>query len=262
MTAPLDWRSASSDELLAHLASLDLGAFEEALHNPAFSEEHVRVALTEPGLSSQLLDRISREPRFFKKSSIRVGLLLHAKLPRVRGLELVPYLYWRDLIRVAAQPKVHPQVRVIAEQLLAERVPDLTLGEKIAVARTSGRMVLRVLRKDPEPRVIEALLRNYRCTEEDAVFIAASSDTTPQVLAVLARQEKWRQRPAVRSQLVRNRRLSLPLALGLLSTLSQGDLSAITRAGELPRLLRDAAARLMKTPEPRTGGRSEAGRAE
>lgn len=249
-----DWATATADEILARLEDLDAAAFEQAVANDQFTEEHVRLRLNDPGLSSAFVERISREPRFFQKNSVRVALALHPKLPRVRGLELLRYLYWRDLLRVASRPGVHPQVRVIADQLLSDRIPDLTLGEKMTLARQASRAVVRALRTDPDPRVIEALLRNVRCTEEDAVRIATSADTPGPVLSVLARAHKWRSRPEVRSQLVRNRRLPMPIALGLLTELSRGELAAVVRQAELPKLVRESARRLLTdTANPRAG---------
>lgn len=242
LSAP-DWAHADADELRARLGEMDLDAFEQACGNDQFTEEHVRLLLKDPGLPSEFVERISREPRFFQKNIVRVGLALHPKLPRVRGLEIVRWLYWRDLVRVTVQPSLHPQIRVTADQVLAEKIPDLTIGERISLARSASRAVLRVLRLDPDPRVIEALLRNARCTEEDVVFMAASIDSHPLALGAIARSPRWRARPMVREQLVRNRRLSLPLALGLMTELSRGELAAIARQPELPKLLREAARR-------------------
>jgi hypothetical protein len=242
VTSP-DWARASADEIRAHLHEIDVDAFERAAANDAFTDEHVRLLLKDPGLPSDLVERISREPRFFQKNIIRVALAMHPKLPRVRGLELVRWLYWRDLLRVTVQPSVHPQVRVTADQLLAEKIPDLTLGERISLARSASRAVLRALRLDPDPRVIEAILRNARCTEEDVVFMAASTDSHPLALSAIARSARWRARPYVREQLVRNRRLALPVALGLMTELGRGELAVIARQAELPKLLREAAQR-------------------
>ena len=98
-----------------------------------------------------------------------------------------------------------------------------------------------------DPRVIEALLRNVRCTEEDVAFMAANSETQPQILSVVARNRKWRARHGVRVNLVKNRRLPLPLALGLLPELAKGELMAVTRQPELPKLLRATARRMLTT---------------
>lgn len=242
----VDWARADADVLRAHVGEMDLGAFEAACGNDQFTEEHVRLLLKDPGLAPELVERISREPRFFQKNVVRVALALHPKLPRVRGLELVRWLYWRDLVRVTVQPSVHPQVRVTADQVLAEKIPDLTIGERISLARSASRAVLRALRLDQDPRVIEALLRNARCTEEDVVFMASSADSHPQALGAIARSSRWRSRPMVREQLVRNRRLSLPLALGLMTELGRAELAAIARQPELPKLLREAARRKLE----------------
>lgn len=254
-----DWRSATPDELLAHLDEMDLDAFELALENDGFHEEHVRLLLKRPGLEPAFVERISRESRFFRRGAIRVALVAHPRVPRVRALELVPYLYWRDALRIATNLKVHPQVRVVAEHQVVQRIEELTVGEKTTIARTATRSVLQALRNESDPRVITAVLQNYRCTEEDATFIAANPNTPPHVLAVVARHPKWRQRPQVRAQLVRNRRLGLPIALGLLEHLGQGELHGVVRKKDLPKVLRDSARRLLD--EARRASRTRGARA-
>jgi len=253
VTDAFPWETAAADELLARLDAVDLDVFERLCPNEQFNEEHVKLLLKDPGLAPELVERISREPRFFQKNAVRVALALHPKLPRVRGIEIVRWLYWRDCMRVALQPHVHPQVRVVADQVLAEKIPDLTIGERMSLARQASRAVLRSLRLDQDPRVIEALLRNARCTEEDVVFMASSGDSHPQALAVIARSGRWRARPVVREQLVRNRRLALPVALGLLTELGRAELGAVARQAELPSLLREAARRRMSESPRRAG---------
>jgi hypothetical protein len=247
------WETATGDQILARLGDVDIDVFERLCGNDQFNDEHVKLLLKDPGLSPEMVDRVSREPRFFQKNAVRVALALHPKLPRVRGLEIVRWLYWRDLMRVTLQPHVHPQVRVVADQVLAEKIPDLTIGERMSLARQASRAVLRSLRLDQDPRVIEAVLRNARCTEEDVVFMASSTDSHPQALAMIARSGRWRARPVVREQLVRNRRLSLPVALGLLTELGRAELGAVARQAELPSILREAARRRIAESPRRAG---------
>jgi hypothetical protein len=242
----VDWTKAGPDAILAHLQDVDDESFELLLENESFNEDHVRVMLKDPGLSGEIVERLSREARFFRRGNIRVALVVHPHISRVRALELVPYLFWRDSLRVARNLRVHPQVRLIAEQQVAERIADLTVGEKITLARTATRTVLQALRRDDDLRVAGAVLQNYRCTEEDVLFIANGGRSSPQVLGLIARHPKWRVRPGVRGALIRNRRLPLPVALGLLEQLSVPELEGLARQPRLPRLLRESARRLAR----------------
>lgn len=242
----IEWASAEPDEILAHLQDVDTEVLEELLENDAFNEDHVRVLLKNPRLEAEAVDRLSREPRFFRRGIIRVALVMHPHISRVRALELVPYLFWRDALRVARSPAVHPQVRVVAEHAVAERLPELTPGERMTIARTATRPVLQALRTDKDARVIEAVMQNFRCTEEDVLLITSIASTPPQVLGLVARHPKWRLRPAIRSALVRNRRLPLPIALGILEQLSANELQVLSRQAQLPKVLRESARRLAR----------------
>ncbi|MEM7246861.1 MAG: hypothetical protein AAF533_16025 [Acidobacteriota bacterium] len=250
-----DWATANAEEILTSLGSIDLGAFETLLENDAFTEDHVKLLLKDRTLEAELVERISREARFFRRGSIRLGLVMHPKIPRVRGLELVPYLFWRDCLKVATSVRVHPQLRVLAEAQVAERIPELTVGERMSIARLGTRPVIAQLRNDDDLRVISALLQNFRCTEEDVLGIVNQAKN-PAVLSAIVHHGKWKQRPQVKAMLVRNPRLPLPSALGLLDSLGYGELMSLSLKKDVPRLLRDSARRLATERHPSRTGRT------
>lgn len=149
-------REAGAEELLAlvseHAAHLEVPAARQVLRNPHCTAE--------------ILELLADQPRLIAFYEVRRDLALHPRTPEPLALRHVPGLYWRDLMTLGQDTRIRPRVRKGADQYLAIRLPELALGEKIALARRCGPGILSQLRHDPSPRVVAALLDNPRLTEE------------------------------------------------------------------------------------------------
>ncbi len=221
MESPLQsGRTAASGTLSASLASAPVPFLEGALANQALTPGHLHLILRNPAITSSLLDRISRSPFWMKFSKLRAAIVLHPRTPRLVSMKLIPGLGWHDLARVAAQPALPPPVRRAAEFLLGVRVRELTLGERVALARIASHGVIRVLLRDESPRVLEVLLKNPRIVEEDAVAI------------------------------LRNPRTPIPAALHLVHRLGFGALRGLAQRPGVPPLISVAAGRLIEARRP------------
>jgi hypothetical protein len=180
-----------------------------------------------------LADRAAR-----KYHAVRRALAAHPRTPRREALSLVSTLFWRDLAHLSADSRVHPEIRRTADRDLLRRLPEMAFAERVDLARTVGRGTLILLRLDPDPRILSAVLDNRFATEPDVVQAAARSEATPEILTAIATHRRWSLRPGVRSALLRNRNLPGPLALGLLTRASRDDLEGLLAAHGIPRFLR------------------------
>jgi hypothetical protein len=221
-------RDAGGDELrelVRGLAGeLDVPAAQMALRNPHAGEEVVRL--------------VSEQRRLLPFYDLRRDLALHRAAPQPLALALLGTLYWRDLVAAGLDVRLRPVVRRAADQRLIDRLPALSVGEKASIARSASQRVLQVLRADPTPRVIAALLDNPRLVESDLIPLAAGETTRPQVLSVLIAHRKWGSRYPVRAAVVRNRHTPLALALQHLPMLKKADLRAVAADTHLPLSLR------------------------
>ncbi|HEY8369415.1 MAG TPA: hypothetical protein VIM86_08900 [Thermodesulfobacteriota bacterium] len=122
---------------------------------------------------------------------------------------------------------------------------SLPLGWRTQLGRTGSRDTLDRLLYDQQPRVIENLLRNPRCTEREVVRIAAHRPTSASVLAVVFRHPKWIQRYRVRRALAFNPYAAPSQSIGLLPSLLTQDLELIARDETLHHDVVSAAAALL-----------------
>jgi len=196
-------------------------------------------------LPAEMLEEILRNRNARKHHTVRRALAAHPHTPRHEALSLVTTLYWRDLARLSADARVHPEVRRAADRDLARRLPEMALAERVDLARSAGRGTLLSLRFDQDPRVLLAVLDNRFTTEPDILAVAARRQTPPSALEAIASHPRWGVQPALRSALLRNSALPVAVALSLLSKASGVDLAGILEAPAISRLVKACAKRLL-----------------
>jgi hypothetical protein len=219
-------------ELLRELAAeIDVATALVVLRNPHAGEEVVRL--------------LADQRRLLSFYEMRRELALHPASPQPMALSLVGGLFWRDLLAAGLDVRIRPVVRRAAEQRLIERIPALSVGEKVTIARSASPHVLHAVRHDPTPRVIASLLDNPRLVEGDLLPLAAGEGTPGPVLAVILTHRKWSSRYPVRLAVVRNPRAPLPLALHHLPLLKKPDLRSVASDPRLTLALRRRAELLL-----------------
>ena len=196
-------------------------------------------------LAAAELDSVLQDRSIRRLHAVRLALARHPRTPRRDALSLVSTLFWRDLAALSADSRVHPEVRRAADRDLLRRLPELAAAERVDLARVVGRGTLTVLRLDPDPRVLAAVLENRFTTEPDVVQAALRRQAGATILGLIANHPRWGLRAGVRSALIRNRSLPDTLALTLLSRASVADLEGLMEGPGISRLVRGCAERVL-----------------
>jgi hypothetical protein len=221
-----------------------------ALDNPALGHEELAILLDNRGAPPDVLTRIGRTRPWIRPRELKRALVTHPKTPATVSRALLPHLFWRELAAVAALAVVPPLVRREAEKLVRLRLPELSVGERVALARVAGRGLIAVLGEDAEGAVLRALAGNPRATEGDIVRIVARAGAPAELLAWLAEGSAWSQRGAIRLALVKHPRTRPAAALRLVGKLTRPQLREIAGDEAAPRLVRVAAARRLGVDTP------------
>jgi hypothetical protein len=229
--------------LRVHLPDAPGDYLEGALENDALGPEELMLVLRSPASTAAIVARVGRNRSWMRSRELKVALVGHPRAPWVLARRFLPHLYWRDLADLAANLRVSPVLRREAERLLKTRLPELSLGEKISVARRGSRGILEMLRGESEPHVLRAVASNPRATETDIARILARSELNPEFLGWLADQSSWGQRREVRVALVRHPQTPPAAALRSIRALSPADLDVLQHDPLAPRLVRVAAER-------------------
>jgi hypothetical protein len=226
-----DLRALLHDLLRERAADLDVPAAQAVLRNPHADAEIVRL--------------LAEQRDLVVHYDLRRELALHPATPQPIALGLLSTLFWRDLVTASIDVRIPPVVRRAADQRLIERLRGLAVGEKVALARKGSPRLLQVLRHDPTPRVIAAMLENPRLQEADVLPLASAETSTAPVLEVLLQHRKWGSRYQVKTAVVRNPRAPLQLALHHLPLLKKPELRAVAADPRLSGTLRRKAELLL-----------------
>ncbi len=215
----------------------------------AFLETHgsdpvALLTLLRHPVPTRLLEIVATTPPWSGDPLLLATVVQNPRTPLSLSLRLIGVLFWRDLAEVAAALALPAPVRHRAQTLLLEQLPDLRLGDRIALARRATGSVILALLGDADRRVLEAGLENPRLRESDLLAALRRDTVTPLLLTVVGASPRWSERYAVRLELVRQRVSPLGVALAHLSSLNRGDLLELARDPGLLPLLQAAAARL------------------
>ena len=216
--------AAANEDELVDLVREQLGALDGTV---------LRQILRHPFLGAKAIQLLLEDRQLVGSYEVRRELAGHPKTPNARAMQLVATLYWRDLARLSSESRVRPMVRRAAERRLAERLPGLSAGEKVAIARRCGPGLVTRIGQDPNPRVLQALLDNPRLTEGALLQLVSRDSARPELLALVARDRRWGVRYRVRVPICRNPNTPVATALAQLAALRKLDLEKVA---EDPRL--------------------------
>jgi len=245
-------RNATTEELERSLAGASAEFLAGALENPRFRASFFVLLLRNRRTPESCLRDLAKRREWTRRYETKRLLAMHGNTPPVVARTFLPHLFWRDLAAVADDLRIHPTVRRHGEALLRVRVAEMSLGERISLARQATRGLISALTHSAESAVVEALLGNPRWVEGDAVRLARSEGTPPPALERLARHPTWSRRQAVRLALCRNPATPPAAGLALLRGMHAPDLRRLARGGGAPRWIEIAAARALS--DGRTGG--------
>jgi len=248
--------SAAVDRL--HQAALRAGEDVEGARGvlAECGEEAVLVALLRRSLPVRFLEQVAATPPWSDRPLVLARVVLSPRAPRALSLRLVSMLYWRDLADVSATPWVPGAVRVRAEGILRDMLPEMRLGDRITLAKLAMPALLVPLLADADAKVVDAVLLNPRLREEDLVTAIRRESVPRHLLEGVASSSRWNERYAIRLALALQPKTPLPVGLLQLSSLLKADLIRVSQSDTLAPLVRAAA---LATVERMAGPRGPSG---
>jgi len=245
----------TADDLSARIPTAGPAELELLISHPKATEAQAQLVLKNRHAGRGVLRLIGDDSRFSRNYDVKRGLVEHPTTPRHIAIRNLKFLYLRHLVDLLGNPMTIPGLRRHAENLLKNRLPGISLGERVSIARTGGRSVIKILADEREPMVLAALLTNPKSTEEDVVKLISNGSCPVETLEAIATKRRFRNRYQVRLAFATHGHVPLSLALGTLSGLLDRDLRLLARDESCRALLRHAAARVME--ERRASPRSD-----
>lgn len=163
-----------------------------------------------------------------------LDVLRNPRTPRQTALALLRNLYFEDLLDVTVTSTVPADLRRVAEDAVINRLPALSLGERVSMARRVTGRVAGMLLLDRELRVVEIALTNGRLTEELVVKALGMEAIGIEAVDKIAVHPRWSLAYGVKLALLRQPFTSLGRVLTLASQVRRDDLLVIAGDPRMP----------------------------
>jgi hypothetical protein len=191
-----------------------------AASNPHLTEELALGLLKRRDLPSLVLQDLARNSDLLKTRSVLVALICHPRTPRFVSLPASRSLHTFELLNVALHPAVPIDVKISVEQSIMDRLENMSLGERISMAKRGSTRIAERLLSDPEKAVIELALVNPFLTEACVVRTLMNGDKIDvRFVELVARHPKWSLRTEVRAALLRNPKTPMTVALQIVHSI-------------------------------------------
>jgi hypothetical protein len=229
---------ASGDELSSLLHHPSTDVLLALLDNPAVDETQLCLLLNRKDLPAEILEEVARRKPLLKNYRVKRALAFHPRTPRLASLRLVRDLYPMDLVQLALLPGTPAELKRIAEDRLIGRLPQLPLGQKIALARRGPGRVAGALLAEGGPQVLSVVLDNPHLTEAQVLKVLSREKVHPEVVYSVIHHRKWSCTYNVRLALVRHPASTLSSILAYLPELTVSDLRELASPGIVSENLR------------------------
>jgi hypothetical protein len=127
-----------------------------------------------------------------------------------------------------------------------QRIYKLNTAEKVVAALKGSREERSILIRDPNRIVASAVLGSPRLTDAEIDSIAAMKNVSGEVLRHIGTHREWTKKYSVVSNLVRNPRTPLSIAIGMVSRLNPRDMRMISVDRNVPEVIRKQALKFVK----------------
>lgn len=236
--------SGSQEQLFTVLHDPSREVLMALLDNPRLTEEHLLILLARRDLPGEFFRELSFRDGLLKNYRVKLAMARHPRTPRSVSLPLLRYLFLFDLVGIALTPGTPAELRRVAEEAVLTRLPTLSLGERISLARRgSGRMAAALI-LDRERQVFETALHNPHVTEDLVQRALGQEDISAEAVGTIAEHPRWSTIYSVRLALLRNPLASLARVLVLAEQVQRRDLAEIVHDRRMPLNRRAYLARL------------------
>jgi hypothetical protein len=199
------------------------------LNDARLDDEHVCILLSRKDLSAAFLEELARHRDLLHGYSVIRALAFHPNVPRKIATRLLRELHLMDLMKLAQNAMTAPDLQRGAEENLIARLPHVTLGQKIALARQSSARILAALISEGNPQVVEPAVENPRLSEAQVLKLLSREKLPLAVVPAFCRSSRWTSVPNVALALLRYPHTPPEAASNILSHIASGDLRALAQ---------------------------------
>lgn len=224
---------AEGDELFSLAQDGSPVVLRALLKNRSLGEEHLLALLRQRDLAEDLLKGIHQHELATSSYRLKLTLAAHPKSPPVVLQSLLPYLFLFDLLAIILSPATTPDQKLAAERTILQRLPGISLGDRITLARRAPANLLLELLRGGEAQVVNATLDNPRLREGTLVQYLSCASASGESIAAIFAHKRWQTLPAIRLTLLKNSQTPENIYRQLLVTSPLSDLKTLRLSNRL-----------------------------
>jgi hypothetical protein len=232
--SPQNSAKSFAEEIFAAEAGVSLNILDD----PRLDDDHLCILLARKDLPRTFLDELARRRELLHGYSVIRAFAFHPSVPRKVALRLLRELHLMDLMKLAQAATAAPDLQRSAEENLIARLPHVTLGQKIALARQASARILAALIVEGNAQVVEPAVENPRLTEAQVLKLLARDKLPLAVVPALCRSPHWTSVPNVALALLRYPHTPPEAAVKILPHVASADLRALAQTKTISQTMR------------------------
>ncbi len=146
-------------------------------------------------------------------------------------------------VRLSERAKPSDEAR---KHSLLQKIQQLTVGERIAIALRGGQEIRSILLKDANKEVVLTVLKNPKITETEVELIAHSRNVPEDALRAIHKNREWMKNYNINLALVNNPKTPPGIGITLVSSLRVKDLAVLEKNKNVPDAIRAIAKKLLQ----------------
>jgi hypothetical protein len=210
----------------------------KVLDDPRLDDEHLCILLSRKDLSASFLEEFARHRDLLHGYPVIRATAFHPNVPRTIALRLLRELHLMDLMKLSQATTAAPDLQRSAEEHLVARLPHVTLGQKIALARQASARILAALIIEGNAQVVEPAVENPRLTEAQALKLLTRDKLPLAVVPTFCRSRRWTSAPNVAIALLRYVHTPPEVATKILPHVGSAELRALAQTKTISQTLR------------------------
>jgi len=127
------------------------------------------------------------------------------------------------------------------KQSLLKTVQQMTVGQKIQLAKRGGREVRNLLLKDTNKEVLRTVISNPKMTESEVELISVNRQIPEEILRTVSKNREWMRNYNIVLGLVSNPKTPAGVSANLVVRIKKQDLVKLEKNKNIPELVRVAA---------------------
>jgi len=230
--------SAQNEELWSLVRDTHPKVILNVTLNRSLNEEMALFLAKMRTTPAEALGILAGDVRFRDSYKLKLALCKNPRTPQRVSFSLLKFLRIFDLGDLTRDQAVPVTMRQKIELMLTEKIPSMSSGVSIALAKRSSSTIVMAIMARGDNKVINACLDSQVITETHLCEIINRRSVKPAIIHMISGHPKWSLRYAIKYSLIRNFHTPLVHVTRFIPDMKTNDLRELYFSESLPKATR------------------------